>query len=62
VPRDPRDYVHRVGRVARAGRGGEALTFVTQYDVALIQAAEEYIGTKLDTEEIDEKKATDDIT
>jgi len=62
VPRDPRDYVHRVGRVARAGRGGESITFVTQYDVTLIQAAEEYIGRKLDTEEIDEKEATDDIT
>ena len=33
VPRAPKDYVHRVGRTARAGRGGTALTFVTQYDV-----------------------------
>lgn len=36
VPKSPKDYVHRVGRTARAGRGGESLTFVTQYDVKLI--------------------------
>ncbi len=30
LPRQPRDYVHRVGRTARAGRGGWALSLVTQ--------------------------------
>ena len=53
--------MHRVGRTARAGRGGASLTFVTQYDVKLILAAEEYIGLKLDTTEIDEKAAMEDI-
>ncbi|KAI5648831.1 hypothetical protein M9H77_34836 [Catharanthus roseus] len=30
IPRCPRDYVHRVGRTARAGRGGLAISFITQ--------------------------------
>lgn len=32
VPSDPEDYVHRVGRTARAGRGGYALTLVCNAD------------------------------
>lgn len=33
VPSNSKDYVHRVGRTARAGKTGRALTIVTQYDV-----------------------------
>ena len=33
VPSQSKDYIHRVGRTARAGRSGIAITFVTQYDV-----------------------------
>ncbi|GFR62555.1 ATP-dependent RNA helicase DDX49 [Elysia marginata] len=47
VPNRPRDYVHRVGRTARAGRGGLAITLVTQFDVHLTKSVESYINTKL---------------
>lgn len=53
VPVEPVDYVHRTGRTARAGRGGLAVSFVTQFDVKLIYSIEEYAGVSL--EEIDEK-------
>ncbi|OQE19869.1 hypothetical protein PENSTE_c014G08451 [Penicillium steckii] len=48
VPRNPDDYVHRVGRTARAGRAGEAVTLVGQRDVELILAIEERVGRQMD--------------
>ncbi|MBI4016654.1 MAG: ATP-dependent RNA helicase RhlE, partial [Candidatus Aenigmarchaeota archaeon] len=32
LPRTPDDYVHRIGRTARAGAKGNAITFVTPQD------------------------------
>ena len=48
VPSTSKDYIHRVGRTARAGRSGKAITFVTQYDVEVYQRIEEMIQKKLD--------------
>lgn len=48
LPRVCSDYVHRVGRTARAGRGGQSISFVTQYDIELLHGVEEHIGTKMD--------------
>jgi len=62
VPKNAKDYVHRVGRTARAGRGGSSITVASQYDVKLILAIEEYIGgKKLDKLEYNEKEVMDDI-
>ncbi|KAL4873492.1 hypothetical protein BDV12DRAFT_79278 [Aspergillus spectabilis] len=47
VPRNPDDYVHRVGRTARAGRTGEAVTLVGQRDVQLVLAIEDRVGRKM---------------
>lgn len=33
LPMNPKDYIHRVGRTARAGKAGRAVSFITQYDV-----------------------------
>ncbi|KAF9466292.1 P-loop containing nucleoside triphosphate hydrolase protein [Collybia nuda] len=57
IPTHSKDYIHRVGRTARAGRAGKSITLVTQYDVELIQRIEKVIGKKMDlwptdTEEI----------
>lgn len=48
MPRVATDYVHRVGRSARAGRRGRAVSLVSQYDVELVHNVEEYVGTKLE--------------
>jgi ATP-dependent RNA helicase DDX49/DBP8 len=61
VPKSPKDYVHRVGRTARAGKAGSSLTFVTQYDVKLVQACETYINQKLTKVEMPEKEVLSDI-
>ncbi|RDW89464.1 DEAD-domain-containing protein [Coleophoma cylindrospora] len=47
IPRDPDDYIHRVGRTARAGRKGDAVTFVGQRDVELVLAIEARVGRPL---------------
>ncbi|KAL4897006.1 P-loop containing nucleoside triphosphate hydrolase protein [Aspergillus ambiguus] len=48
VPRNPDDYVHRVGRTARAGRRGEAVTLVGQRDVQLVLAIEARVGRQME--------------
>ena len=47
LPSHSKDYVHRVGRTARAGRGGRSISVITQYDVELYQRIEAVIGKKL---------------
>lgn len=47
VPKTPKDYVHRIGRAARAGRSGSALTVITQHDIELVQSIEAYTETKM---------------
>jgi len=37
IPANPKDYIHRVGRTARAGKQGRSITLVTQYDVENFQ-------------------------
>lgn len=48
VPRNPDDYIHRVGRTARAGKKGEAITLVGQRDVSLFLAIESRVGEKME--------------
>lgn len=48
LPTHSKDYIHRVGRTARAGRAGKSITLVTQYDVELIQRIEHAIGKQME--------------
>ncbi|KAI3831819.1 hypothetical protein MKW92_000512 [Papaver armeniacum] len=62
IPRYAQDYVHRVGRTARAGRGGLAVSFVTQNDVDLIHEIESVVGRQLDKFECKENDVLAEIT
>lgn len=63
LPRKTSTYVHRVGRTARAGRSGLALSFVTQTDVELVHSIEEGLGRKLDNfSEQDDKAVMDELS
>ncbi|PVU91080.1 hypothetical protein BB559_004293 [Furculomyces boomerangus] len=56
IPRDPDEYIHRVGRTARAGRSGKAITVVTENDINLLKSIEERIGKQLDEYKVSEKE------
>jgi len=47
VPQDPEDYVHRIGRTARAGASGKALTLACETYVMALEAIEGLIGFRL---------------
>ncbi|KAJ4793513.1 RNA helicase 36 [Rhynchospora pubera] len=62
IPRDPSDYIHRVGRTARAGRGGLSVSFVTERDESLVHEIEGVIKRQLNEYDYDEKAVFEDIT
>ena len=44
VPREAEDYVHRIGRTARAGAGGSAVTLVSESEQRSFGALEQFLG------------------
>lgn len=48
LPRDPDDYIHRVGRTARAGRVGTSISFITERDTDLVKEIEARVGSKME--------------
>ena len=48
LPSEPEEYTHRVGRTARAGRGGMAVSFVTERDEERVLKIENRISEFLD--------------
>lgn len=47
LPQDPEDYVHRIGRTARAGASGRALSLACEKYVYSLEAIEEFIGSPI---------------
>ena len=50
LPEDAEDYVHRIGRTARAGAGGKAISLVDEASALRIEAIEKYIAQKIPVE------------
>jgi len=52
LPQDSEDYVHRIGRTARAGATGDAISFACEEYAFSLHEIEEYIGHKIPVESI----------
>jgi ATP-dependent RNA helicase RhlE len=53
VPNNPEDYVHRIGRTARAGASGTAYTFVDIREFPELDAIEMLIDTEIPVENLE---------
>ena len=52
LPQNAEDYVHRIGRTARAGASGDAISLACEEYVFSLEAIEEYIGHKIPVDAI----------
>ncbi len=50
LPQDPEDYVHRIGRTARAGAAGRAVGLVDEASALNLEGIEKFIGQKIPVE------------
>nr|WP_320012151.1 DEAD/DEAH box helicase [uncultured Desulfobulbus sp.] len=54
LPEDPEDYVHRIGRTARAGAEGKAISLADEEGALNLEAIETYIGHAIESEWADD--------
>jgi len=47
MPESIEDYLHRIGRTARMGRSGKAITFVSEWDLEIFDKIKDHIGQEL---------------
>ena len=47
VPQQPEDYVHRIGRTGRAATTGDAFTFMSTDEIAMVRTIERVIGQEI---------------
>ena len=58
LPKNPKDYIHRIGRTGRAGEEGDAISFCTQKDEPLLKNIEREIQMTLDLQTLTGGKLT----
>jgi len=62
IPESPETYVHRIGRTGRAGKDGRAITFVSQDEMHLLKAIEQFTEVKLKQVEVPQAKGKEKET
>jgi superfamily II DNA/RNA helicase len=60
LPRSPADYIHRIGRTARAGKSGVAISFIGHEDSEHFKLIEKRSDIRLEREQIDGFELTGD--
>ena len=60
LPNETENYVHRIGRTARAGKTGKAITLCSEQDVYELPGIERYIGRKILSENAGEELFAED--
>jgi superfamily II DNA/RNA helicase len=58
---NPEDYVHRIGRTARAGKTGKAITFVSKEEQYLVRAIERFGRTTVEEADVPEAHGRDTV-
>lgn len=61
LPQDSADYVHRIGRTARAGAEGDAISFACEEFAVSLPEIEEYIGHKIPSAPVSKEILAADI-
>ncbi|MGH8287370.1 MAG: DEAD/DEAH box helicase [Steroidobacteraceae bacterium] len=61
LPQDSSDYVHRIGRTARAGAAGDAISFGCEDTAVSLPEIEDYIGHKIPTAAITPELLAKDV-
>ena len=54
LPQDSEDYVHRIGRTARAGADGKAISLACEQYVYSLESIEDYINQKIPTKPVED--------
>jgi len=60
LPNESENYVHRIGRTARAGKTGKAITLASEQDVYELPRIERYVGNKIPAENATEELFAED--
>jgi ATP-dependent RNA helicase RhlB len=62
IPQDCENYVHRIGRTARAGNSGKAITFASEGTSDHLEAIESFIGMKIPVQRAEDDLYATDIS